>query len=288
MVKLIDGKALARNIGDQIKERVYALKDQGVATKLAVIMIGDNPASNAYVGIKLKRAAELGITVEQHRLADDISEEDLYRLIDRLNRDICTHGILVQLPLPDNLDTAKVLANIAHEKDVDGMHSHNAVAMLTGHDGLMACTPKGIAALIKSTREPIEGKRCVVVGRSNLVGKPTADFMLREGATITMCHSCTKNLGSFTKEADILISAAGCAGLIVGDMVKEGAMVIDVGQSWEDGVWRGDVDFESVSSKASYITPTPGGVGPMTIIMLMDNTVEAAERSLSDRHIHGA
>lgn len=288
MGNVIDGKSLAQSIGAEIKARVEALARQGVVPKLAVIQVEDDPSSHAYVNLKRKRAAELGIALEQYRFEADVTEEALYTKIDALNRDSSVHGILVQLPLPASLNACRVLARVSPEKDADGIHSCNAGALLTGRDGPLACTPKGIMALIKSTGVSIEGKRCVVVGRSNLVGKPTAILMLRELATVTLCHSCTEDLGCITREADILICAAGHAGLITGDMVKEGAMVIDVGQSWVQGAWRGDVDFASVLPKASYITPTPGGVGPMTIIMLMENIVEAAERSLCARCGYGA
>lgn len=288
MGTVIDGKALAQSISAGIKERAEALRVRGVIPKLSVILVGDDPASKVYVSLKSKRAAELGVAVETHAFGADFDEERLVELIDSLNRDRSVHGILVQLPLPEHMDSVRILARVSPSKDVDGFHSQNAGALLTGRNGFMACTPKGIVALVKSTGAPIEGKRCVVVGRSNIVGKPAAVLMLRENATVTLCHSYTKDLGSITREADILICAVGHANLVTADMVKPGAVVIDVGQSRVENTWRGDVDFESVLEKASFITPVPGGVGPMTIIMLMDNTVEAAERLVSAYDSHGA
>ncbi|MEA5059329.1 MAG: tetrahydrofolate dehydrogenase/cyclohydrolase catalytic domain-containing protein [Candidatus Pelethousia sp.] len=288
MGKIIDGKALAQHISAGIRERVEILRQRGIIPKLAVILVGDDPASMVYVNLKSKRASELGIAVEQYMFAADLAEERLVDLIDSLNRDESVHGILVQLPLPEQIDSVRVLARVSPAKDVDGFHSQNAGALLTGREGFLACTPKGIVALVKSTGTSIEGKRCVVVGRSNIVGKPAAILMLRENATVTICHSYTHDLGRITKEADILICAVGHAALITADMVKPGAVVIDVGQSRVNDKWHGDVDYEAVLSIASYITPVPGGVGPMTIIMLMDNTVEAAERSIPAYGYHGA
>ena len=218
--------------------------------------------------------------MRQHILPIDYPQADLEELIECLNQEDQVHGILVQLPLPAHIDALRVLGRIAPQKDVDGFHPQNAGALLTGQTGFLACTPKGIVALIKSTGISIAGKHCVVVGRSNIVGKPSALLMLRENATVTMCHSQTEDLAGITRQADILIAAAGKAGLITAEMVKDGALVIDVGQNRVGDVWQGDVDFAAVLPKASFITPVPGGVGPMTIAMLMDNTVEAAERRL--------
>ena len=223
----------------------------------------------------------------QYTYPSDLDEGTLLSKIRQLNQDESVHGILVQLPLPSHLNPGKVIACIDPKKDVDGFHVENAGALLTGQPGFIPCTPKGILSLVKSTGLPIGGKRCVVVGRSNIVGKPVALLMLREDATVTLCHSQTKELGSITREADILIAAAGKAGLITADMVKEGAVVIDVGQVRIQGKWQGDVDFGPVCQKAAFTTPVPGGVGPMTIAMLMDNTVESAQEVLKARLEHG-
>lgn len=279
MGSIIDGKALAQSVCAGIGARAQALRARGVVPKLAVILIGDDPASQVYVNLKGKRAAELGIAVDRFAFGANMPEAELVALIETLNQNSDVHGILVQLPLPPHIDAARVLAKVSPAKDVDGFHSQNAGALLTGREGFLACTPKGIVALVKSTGTAIEGKRCVVVGRSNIVGKPAAVLMLRENATVTICHSKTQNLGEITRQADILICAVGHAGLITADMVKPGAVVIDVGQSRVEGKWHGDVDFAPVLQKAAFITPVPGGVGPMTIAMLMENTVEAAERS---------
>ena len=287
MGNILDGKALAQSICEEIKKRVNALKAQGISPKLAVILVGEDPASQLYVRSKGKRAAELGIIAEQYTYPSDLDEGTLLSKIRQLNQDESVHGILVQLPLPSHLNPGKVIACIDPKKDVDGFHVENAGALLTGQPGFIPCTPKGILSLVKSTGLPIGGKRCVVVGRSNIVGKPVALLMLREDATVTLCHSQTKELGSITREADILIAAAGKAGLITADMVKESAVVIDVGQVRIQGKWQGDVDFGPVCQKAAFTTPVPGGVGPMTIAMLMDNTVESAQEVLKARLEHG-
>lgn len=287
MGQILDGKALAQTLCEDLKKRVDALTTQGITPKLAVILVGEDPASQLYVRSKGKRAAELGILAEQYTYPASLSEGALLDKIRQLNQDDTVHGILVQLPLPGHLDPDKVIACIDPQKDVDGFHVQNAGALLTGQPGFIPCTPKGILALVKRTGLPIAGKRCVVVGRSNIVGKPVALLMLREDATVTICHSHTKELGAITREADILIAAVGKAGLITADMVKEGAVVIDVGQVRIQGKWQGDVDFGPVCEKAAFTTPVPGGVGPMTIAMLMDNTVESAQRALQARLEHG-
>ena len=242
--------------------------------------MGDNPASRLYVNSKEKRARENGIETEEHHLDGSVAEAQVTELIKKLNTDDTVHGILVQLPLPEHMDKLRVLSCISPGKDVDGLHAVNAGALMTGNRGFIPCTPKGILHLVKSTGIDIAGKRCAVIGRSSLVGKPAALLMLNSDATVTVCHSKTENLGSITKEADILICAAGKPKLITADMVKPGAVVIDVGQNKIDGKWCGDVDFEPVEKIAGYITPVPGGVGPMTIAMLMENTVEAAENTI--------
>ena len=277
MGNILDGKALAQEACKGIKARVEALQNMGVVPTLAVILVGEDPASQLYVRSKGKKAAELGIDARQYTFDAGLSQDALLGKIDELNQDPGVHGILVQLPLPAHLDTGSVLERILPEKDVDGFHLYNAGALLTGRPGFLPCTPKGIVHLVKSTGVEIAGKRCVVVGRSNIVGKPVALLMLREDATVTICHSRSQDLGSITREADILISAVGRAKLITADMVKPGAVVIDVGQVRLEGKWQGDVDYAPVLEKAAYITPVPGGVGPMTIAMLMENTVEAAE-----------
>ena len=280
MAKLIDGKAIAKSIYDNINLRVRELRSKGVIPKLAVVLVGDDPASRLYVNSKEKRAMENGIETEEYHLDGSVAEAQVTELIKKLNDDDTVHGILVQLPLPKHMDKQRVLSCISPDKDVDGLHAVNAGALMTGSRGFIPCTPKGILHLVKSTGIDVSGKRCTVVGRSSLVGKPAALLMLNSDATVTVCHSRTADLGSITKEADILICAAGRPKLITADMVKPGAVVIDVGQNKIDGKWCGDVDFEPVEKIAGYITPVPGGVGPMTIAMLMQNTVEAAENTI--------
>lgn len=281
MGKIIDGRAVAGEACIEIKARVKAVCDKGVQPCLAVVLVGDNPASKAYVGMKEKKAAELGIKTVGHKLPAETSEEDLISLIKQMNADASIHGILVQLPLPKHISEDNVLMNISPEKDVDGLHPENAGMLLTGREGFIPCTPKGCVKLVESTGMDITGKHCVVIGRSNIVGKPAALLMLAKNATVTMCHSRTKDLAEFTRAADILISAVGVPNLVTADMIKPGAVVIDVAQCRVDGAWRGDVDFEGALEVASHITPVPGGVGPMTIAMLMENTVEAAEKTLA-------
>lgn len=281
MGKIIDGRAVAGEACIEIKARVKAVCDKGVQPCLAVVLVGDNPASKAYVGMKEKKAAELGIKTVGHKLPAETSEEDLISLIKQMNADASIHGILVQLPLPKHISEDNVLMNISAAKDVDGLHPENAGMLLTGREGFIPCTPKGCVKLVESTGMDITGKHCVVIGRSNIVGKPAALLMLAKNATVTMCHSRTKDLAEFTRAADILISAVGVPNLVTADMIKPGAVVIDVAQCRVDGAWRGDVDFEGALEVASHITPVPGGVGPMTIAMLMENTVEAAEKTLA-------
>lgn len=281
MGKIIDGRAVAAEACVEIKARVQAVCDKGVHPCLAVVLVGDNPASKAYVGMKEKKAAELGIKTVGHKLPAETTEEDLIALVKQMNEDPAIHGILVQLPLPKHISEDNVLLNISPAKDVDGLHPENAGMLLTGREGFIPCTPKGCVKLVESTGTEISGKKCVVIGRSNIVGKPAALLMLAKNATVTMCHSRTKNLKEYTHDADILISAVGVPNLVTADMIKPGAVVIDVAQCRVDGAWRGDVDFERALEVASHITPVPGGVGPMTIAMLMENTVEAAEKTLA-------
>ncbi|MBE5782367.1 MAG: bifunctional methylenetetrahydrofolate dehydrogenase/methenyltetrahydrofolate cyclohydrolase FolD [Clostridiales bacterium] len=278
MAVLLDGKVMAAELMEGLKARVEALKNKGVSVGLAVVLVGEDPASQVYVRNKGKACEELGILSETIRLPESTTQEELEALIDRLNHDHRMDGILVQLPLPKHLDEAAVLRKIIPEKDVDGFHIENAGKLFTGQEGVVACTPKGILHMLKTAGVPLSGKDAVVIGRSNIVGKPIAMLLLNENCTVTICHSRTKDLSAHTKRADILVAAVGKAKFVTADMVKEGAAVVDVGINRVDGKVVGDVDFENVAPIAGYISPVPGGVGKMTIGMLMENTVEAAER----------
>ncbi len=278
MAVLMDGKALAAELMADLKSRVDKLKAAGRTAGLAVILVGDDPASQVYVRNKGKACEELGILSETLRLPAETEQGDLEAEIERLNRDESIDGILVQLPLPRHLDEAAALAKILPEKDVDGFHIENAGRLFTGKPGVVACTPKGILYMLKACGVPLAGKEAVVIGRSNIVGKPAAMLLLGENCTVTLCHSRTADLKSHTRRADILIAAVGKPRFVTADMVKPGAAVVDVGINRVDGKVVGDVDFESVEKVAGYISPVPGGVGKMTICMLMENTVEAAER----------
>ena len=278
--KILSGKEMSENLRKEIAERVARLKERGVTPGLAVILVGDDPASEIYVRNKQIGCDETGMNGQTIKMPENTSQKELEQEVDRLNRDETVHGILVQLPLPKHLDEQAVLAKILPEKDVDGFHLINAGHMLTGTEGVIACTPRGALYMIKSTGIDLNGKEAVVIGRSNIVGKPMAMLLLRENCTVTICHSRTKNLAEHTRRADILVAAVGKAGFVTADMVKDGAIVIDVGINRVDGKVCGDVDFERVKEKAGWITPVPGGVGKMTITMLLDNTVEAAERTL--------
>jgi methylenetetrahydrofolate dehydrogenase (NADP+)/methenyltetrahydrofolate cyclohydrolase len=275
--QIIDGKQIAQQVREGLKERVIALSEQGKTPGLAVVLVGEDPASQTYVRNKEKGCADVGIYSEVLRLPEQTDEAELLALIERLNRDPQIDGILVQLPLPAHIDELAVLRAISPKKDVDGFHVQSAGALLVGEDGFVACTPKGIITLIKSTGLDIAGKHAVVVGRSNIVGKPVSLLLLRENATVTVCHSKTADLKRMTLDADILVCAIGKPEMITGDMIKEGAIVIDVGTSRVDGKLKGDVKFDEAQGVAAYITPVPGGVGPMTIAMLLENTVEACE-----------
>lgn len=281
MAVLLDGKAMAAEMTEALKGRVDALRAKGCTPGLAVILVGDDPASRIYVQSKEKACAALGIYSETHCLPADTKQEALEGLIGKLNQDDRVSGILVQLPLPKGLDEAKALLCIAPEKDVDGFHIENAGRLFTGRRGVVPCTPKGILYMLKKANVPLAGREAVVVGRSNLVGKPVAQLLLQENCTVTQCHSKTADLAAHTKRADILVCAVGKPCFITADMVKPGAAVIDVGINRVDGRVIGDVDFGAVESVAGYISPVPGGVGKMTIVMLMENTVEAAERRAS-------
>ncbi len=281
MAQIIDGKAIAAKVKAQVKEEAAALvRERGLTPGLAVVLVGDNSASKVYVRNKERACKEVGFVSRKHVLPEDTSQEEMLALIDALNGDSAVHGILVQLPLPGHLDEKAVIARIRPEKDVDAFHVENAGRILLGDYGFLPCTPAGILTLLKESGIAIQGKECVVVGRSNIVGKPMALMMLGENATVTVCHSRTENLAEVTRRADILIVAIGRAKFVTADMVKEGAVVIDVGMDRdEEGKLCGDVDFDTVEQKASYITPVPGGVGPMTIATLMRNTLTAAQRA---------
>lgn len=274
--QLIDGKALSLGYSEKVKEKVDALKAQGITPGLAVILVGEDPASQIYVRHKEKGCEAAGIRSTTIRMPDSTTQEALEQKIRELNSDLNVHGILVQLPLPAHLDEAAALMLVRPDKDVDGFHVQNAGRLFSGLESVVPCTPKGALAMIKSTGVAIAGKEAVIVGRSNIVGKPMAMLLLQENATVTVCHSKTKDLRAHTARADILVAAVGKPRFITADMVKPGAVVIDVGINRVDGKVVGDVDFEGVSQVAGFITPVPGGVGKMTITMLMDNTAEAA------------
>ncbi|MBH1942372.1 bifunctional methylenetetrahydrofolate dehydrogenase/methenyltetrahydrofolate cyclohydrolase FolD [Mobilitalea sibirica] len=277
MTVIIDGKKTSSEIKDELKEKVAKLNKQGTQITLAVIQVGNDPASTVYVGNKKKACEYIGIKSLAHELPENTSQEELLQLVGKLNQDPTVHGILVQLPLPKHIDEDLVIRTIAAEKDVDGFHPESVGKLSIGQKGFLSCTPAGIIQLFKRYDIPMEGKECVIVGRSNIVGKPMALLMLRENATVTICHSRTKDLAEVTKRADILIVAIGKPRFITKDFVKEGAVVIDVGiHRDENNKLCGDVDYEDVFPIASAITPVPGGVGPMTIAMLMNNCVEAA------------
>jgi len=278
MAILIDGKELAARKREEIAKETKELADKtGTTPGLAVVIVGDDPASQTYVRNKAKACEEVGFYSEVVSLPANTSQRDLLKVISELNDRIDIDGILVQLPLPKHINEKAVIGKISPKKDVDGFTPSNAGKVLIGSPKFAPCTPAGIMELVKSTGINIEGKHCVVVGRSNIVGKPVAMMMLHENATVTVCHSHTANLKSFTSKADILVAAVGKPGFITGDMVKEGAVVIDVGINRnEEGKLCGDVNFEQVEPKAGFITPVPGGVGPMTITMLLKNTLDAA------------
>lgn len=277
--KILDGKAMSAALRKEIAVRVEKLKEKGITPGLAVILVGNDPASEIYVRNKGKGCEEVGIYSKTIRLPENTSQETLEEEIEKLNADDAIHGILVQLPLPKHLDSNAALAKILPQKDVDGFHLLNAGRLMAGTEGVIPCTPRGAMYMIKSTGVDLNGKEAVVIGRSNIVGKPMAMLLMHENCTVTICHSRTKNLAEHTRRADILVAAVGKAGFTVTeDMVKPGAIVIDVAINREDGRIWGDVDFDRVKEKASWITPVPGGVGRMTITMLLDNTVDAAER----------
>ena len=277
MAAIIDGKAVSARLRQEMKGEVAALQAKGITPGLAVVLVGEDPASQVYVRNKIRACEELGIRSQDHRLPADTTQERLLELIGELNGDPAVHGILVQLPLPKQISDQAVIAAIDPKKDVDAFHPQNVGKIVQGNYDFLPCTPAGVMALLRSTGVPVAGKECVVIGRSNIVGKPMALLMLHEHATVTICHSRTRDLAEVCRRADILIVALGKARFVTADMVKEGAVVIDVGMDRdENGKLCGDVDFAGVEPKAGYITPVPGGVGPMTITMLMQNTITAA------------
>lgn len=279
--QLIDGKALAASIRSDLKGRVEHLKALGRCPGLAVILVGENPASQVYVRNKIKACADTGIKSLEFRLQTETTEAELLALIDRLNKDDAVDGILVQLPVPDQINDERVIAAIDPRKDVDGFHPINVGSLVVGRPGFLPCTPYGVMKMIDSVGYDLSGKRAVVVGRSNIVGKPQALLLLRRNATVTIAHSRTSNLAEVTRQADVLIAAVGRAKLIKADMIKPGALVIDVGMNRdENGRLCGDVDTQAAMEVAGWISPVPGGVGPMTIAMLLTNTVEAVERQV--------
>jgi methylenetetrahydrofolate dehydrogenase (NADP+)/methenyltetrahydrofolate cyclohydrolase len=278
MYKIIDGKKISQEIKDELKEKVAALKSQGKNICLAVIQVGNDPASSVYVGNKKKACAYIGIDSLSYELPEQTSQEELLELVEKLNNDDKVNGILVQLPLPKQIDEEKVIQAISPQKDVDGFNEKNVGALVVGSKGFVSCTPYGIIQLLKRSGVEISGKHCVVIGRSNIVGKPMSLLLLRENGTVTICHSRTKNLKEIASQADILVVAIGKPKFIDASYVKEGAVVIDVGiHRDENNKLCGDVDFDSVAEHTSAITPVPGGVGPMTIAMLMNNCVSSVE-----------
>ena len=280
MYQIIDGKKISTEIKDELREKAAEMKLQGKEACLAVILVGNDPASTVYVGNKKKACEYIGIRSLSYELPEETSETELLDLIARLNADTSVNGVLVQLPLPRHIDEDKVISAIAPEKDVDGFHPTSVGNLCIGRKGFVSCTPAGIIQLLKRSGVAMEGKECVIIGRSNIVGKPMSLLMLRENATVTVCHSRTKDLKEITKRADILIVAIGKPKFITADYVKEGAVVIDVGiHRGEDGKLCGDVKFDEVCEHTSMITPVPGGVGPMTIAMLMNNCIQSAEEA---------
>lgn len=278
MAKLINGKEISQQIKDELKEKVSALKAQGKNICLAVIQVGNDPASSVYVGNKKKACAYIGIESRAFELPEETTEEELLSIIKDLNEDDGVHGILVQLPVPKHINEEKIINAISPKKDVDGFHPESVGSLCIGRLGFVSCTPAGIIQLLKRSEIDIEGKHCVVIGRSNIVGKPMALLMLRENATVTVAHSRTANLKEVAKRADILIAAIGKPKMITREYVKEGAVVIDVGINRDaDNKLCGDVDFDDVAEICSAITPVPGGVGPMTIAMLLNNCIQSVE-----------
>lgn len=278
MAKIIDGKAVSASVKEAVAKEAAALKEKGILVGLAVVIVGNDPASRVYVNNKKKACAACGIESYEYALPEETTEEELLALVEKLNGDPAVNGILVQLPLPRQIDEHRIIEAISPKKDVDAFHAVNVGKIMIGDFDFLPCTPSGCMDLIDSTGVPVEGKRCVVIGRSNIVGKPMAMLLLHRNGTVTICHSKTMNLKEICREADILVAAVGRPNFVTADMVKEGAVVIDVGMNrLENGKLCGDVDFEGVSKVAGWITPVPGGVGPMTIATLMRNTLTAAK-----------
>lgn len=276
---VISGKEVSLKVKTQVKDEALALSSKGVKVGLAVVIVGDDPASKVYVNNKKKACDEVGFRSFEYALDKDTSQEELLLLINKLNADADVNGILVQLPLPSHIDEKVIINAISEEKDVDAFHPVNVGKIMIGEYAFLPCTPAGVMELIHETGVDVSGKNCVVIGRSNIVGKPMAMLLLHENGTVTICHSRTKNLSKICADADIIVAAVGKANFVTADMVKEGAVVIDVGMNrLENGKLCGDVDYEAVYEKASHITPVPGGVGPMTIAMLMKNTLTAAKK----------
>lgn len=279
MAVILDGKAVSAKVKEEVKEEVESLKKQGVSVGLAVIIVGNNPASRTYVNNKKKACEAAGILSEEYALPEETTQEELLALVEELNRKDSINGILCQLPLPKHLDEEAVIAAISDKKDVDAFSAVNVGHIMIGDYSFLPCTPAGIMEILRHYNIDVAGKECVVIGRSNIVGKPMAMLLLHQNGTVTICHSKTKNLKDVTSRADILVAAVGIPHFVTADMVKEGAVVIDVGMDRdENGKLCGDVDFAAVEPKASYITPVPGGVGPMTIATLLKNTVTAAKQ----------
>ena len=279
-MQIIDGKAVSASVRERIKNEVESLKKGGKETGLAVIIVGNDPASKVYVNNKKKGCAEVGINSYEYALPEETTTEELLTLINKLNGDSKVDGILCQLPLPKHIDEKTVINSIAPEKDVDAFHPVNTGHIMIGDYSFLPCTPAGIIEMLKFYNIEISGKECVVIGRSNIVGKPMAMLLLQNSGTVTVCHSKTQNLAEVTRRADILVAAVGKANFVTTDMVKDGAVVIDVGMNRNaEGKLCGDVDFEEVKDKCSFITPVPGGVGPMTITMLLNNTLTASKNN---------
>ena len=278
--QLIDGNALSKQLRAEVALRAAALRARGITPGLAVVLVGENPASQVYVRNKVKACQDNGLHSVLEQYPATLSEADLLARVDALNNDPAIHGILVQLPLPAHIDAQKVIESISPAKDVDGFHVASAGALMVGQPGFWPCTHYGCMKMLESIGYDLKGKHAVVIGRSNIVGKPMALMLLQKNATVTICHSATKDLKAMTLQADVIVAAVGKRNVLTADMVKPGAVVIDVGMNRDDeGKLCGDVDFEGVKEVAGYITPVPGGVGPMTITMLLVNTLEAAERS---------
>ena len=279
MATIMDGKALSLKLKEQMKQRIEQLKQQGINPKLVVVLVGDNSASQVYVRNKHKSCGEVGIESEVITMPEQTTQQELLEVVERLNQDETVDGILVQLPLPKQIDEKTVLRSILPEKDVDGFHPVNVGLLSIGDECFAPATPSGIIAMFQEYGINIAGKNCVVIGRSNIVGKPMAALLLKNNATVTICHPKTEDLASYTRRADVVIVATGRRHTLTADMVKEGAVVVDVGMNRnEQGKLCGDVDYEEVKEKASFITPVPGGVGPMTITELLENTIQAAQR----------